>query len=144
MKDISELPTDLETYLHRCCDETGYGTFQIKSEKSGQTIHISLVAAPSHRYEGKATLLLGLLRNEEHFPENARIPRSLSDVGDRIIRRLVEIWNEARGNGSVEVSCRRQKNGKTRIRIRHSFDDEVVLRPEELQVTAERIAAPAK
>lgn len=142
MKDLADLPRDLGLYLHECCDETGHGSFRIATQKSGETVQLSLEATPSQRYEGVGERLFELLSQDEALARTARTVRSLSDVADRIIRRIVEIWQEAAGNGSVEVSCRRQRNGKTRIRIRHSFDDEVVLRPEELQVSVETEISP--
>lgn len=135
MKAITSLPDDLRSYLYECCDETGHGSFCVKSNKAADSVQITLEATPSQRYEGDGGALVDLLCDSSSGKSNLRTARSLNEVSDRIVRRLVEIWDEANGNGCVEVGCRRQQNGKVRIRIRHSCDDEVVLRPEEIQVS---------
>jgi len=146
MKELIRLPDDLDVYLRECCDETGHGSFRISSRRSGDVVQLALEATPSQRYEGNGDLLIGFVIDDKGKTSTTaeRTVRSLAEVADRIIRRLVEIWHEAAGNGSVEVSCRRQRNGKTRIRIRHSFDDEVVLRPEEVQVSVSTEASPVQ
>lgn len=134
MKPVSDLPNDLRSYLHECCDETGHGSFRVTSRRTGGLVQLALEATPSQRYRDSGNTLADLVPTGRSGERRLRSARSLDEVSDRIITRLIEIWEQASGNGSVEVGCRRQHNGKVRIRIRHSFDDEVVLRPEEIQV----------
>jgi hypothetical protein len=121
---------DLGNYLFECCNKTGYGKFEVSSERAQGSIRLVVVGTPSRRY----------VAADEEYPavfdgvRFVEVARSLHDVRDLIVRRVCEIWRDANGNGSALIECRRQANGRTRIEIWHSYRGEIVLRPEEIQL----------
>lgn len=122
--------SDLGNYLFECCNKTGYGKFEVSSERSQDSIRLVVVGTASRRYAVEDREYPAVF-DGVRFVE---IARSLGDVRDLIVKRVCEIWRDANGNGGVWIECRRQANGRMRIEIWHGWRGEVVLRPEEIQL----------
>lgn len=133
IKSFEDLRQDVLIYLNDCCVETGHGKFEVTSERERGGVSLKLLGRPSRRYRADDDEMA--LADSDLLGRGAAPPRSVADVRDRIMRRLCEIWRNANGNGGLEVVCRQRGNGRVLIVIEHTCLDEIVLRPEEIQIS---------
>ena len=125
---IERLEMHLESILQLCAGNRN-GEFRIESCRSRETVSIRIPGTPSNEFHAtEDELELLAVRFQDGPPIQ---PRSIVEVRRLILFRLHDIAENSNGNGNVEVFCRRQENGRLRIRIRQRNDDEVVLRPDE-------------
>lgn len=130
-----QLQADIAKYLRECCGETGYGTFAIRSEKvNGGSLQIVIDGTPSERYRGNDEAL-GLAEVDRPRSLPPAMLRTIDDVSRYLMNLLAQIRRKSDGNGGIDVRCRRQNNGKTRIEIKHFYEREIVLRPDEVQAS---------